>query len=496
MSWLHRLFARRQMESDLDKELRFHFESQVADKVRSGVPETEARRLTRIEFGGIEQIKEECRESRGTMWVESIMQDLRYALRLLLHSPGFTITCVLILAIGIGATTAIFSLVNSVLLQPLPFPQSSRLVWVSQKDHSVPGVVPESLSYPDYFDWRAQNHTLEGIASYTGSTATITLKGDSQRFDIQTVSSNFFQVLRSSPMIGRDLSWEDERPGNRTVMLSYSFWQSQFGAEPGIVGKSITMNGHSYRVAGVMPKAFQFPIENPSAVLWKSIADEAEGNNPATQQRGFDTLGVIARLRPGVSVEQAEADLSVIAGNLARQYPDNNKQYSSALVEPELAHMTGDTRPALRVLFGTVSLVLLLVCANLAGLLLARGSKRSPEFALRAAIGASRAAIIRQLMLESILLSVCGGAAGVALASGLIEMMLNLMPVEIPRIENASIDGRVLAFVLVVSVLTGLLFGAFPAWRLRVPRRRRLCAREGAAWQAGACSTDCTTVWW
>jgi predicted permease len=418
------------------------------------------------------------------MWVESIMQDLRYALRLLLHSPGFTITCVLILAVGIGATTAIFSLVNSVLLQPLPFPQSNRLLWVSQQDHSVPGVVPESLSYPDYFDWRAQSHTLEGIASYTGSTATMTLNGESQRFDIQTVSSNFFQVLRSSPMLGRDFSWEDEKPGNRVVMLSYPFWQSRYGAEPGIVGKSITMNGHSYTVAGVMPKAFEFPIENPSPVLWKSIADEAEGKDPATQQRGFDTLGVIARLRTGVTVEQAKADLNVIAGNLARQYPDHNKQYSSALVEPELVHLTGDTRPAFRVLLGAVSFVLLLVCANLAGLLLARGSRRGPEFALRAAIGASRAAIIRQLLLESILLSLCGGVAGVALAFGLIKMMLSLMPVEIPRIENASIDGRVLIFVLAISVLAGLLFGAFPAWRLaRTAPARAL--REGGRSLAG-----------
>lgn len=466
MTWIGRLFARKRMEMDLDKELRFHFEAQVADKVRSGIKESEARRLTRLEFGGIDQIKEDCRESRGTMWLESIVQDLRFALRLLLHWPGFSITCVLILAVGIGATTAIFSLVNSVLLQPLPFPQSSRLVSASQQDHSLPGVVPESLSYPDYFDWRAQNHTLEGLASYSGGTATMTLKGESQRLDIQTVSSNFFQVLRSAPILGRDFNWEDEKPGNRAVMLSYSFWQSQFGEDSGIVGKPITMNGHSYTVAGVMPKSFEFPIENPTPVLWKSIADEAEGTSAATQQRGFDTLNVIGRLRPGITVEEAKADLSVIAGNLSRQYPDNNKQYSSALVEPELTHMTGDTRPALRVLFGAVSLVLLLVCANLAGLLLARGSKRSAEFALRAAIGASRGAIIRQLLLESILLALCGGTAGVVFAFGLIKMMLKMMPVEIPRIENASIDPGVLFFVLVVSVLTGLLFGAFPAWRL------------------------------
>ena len=466
MSWLQRLFSRKRMDIELDKELRFHFETQVADKVRSGIPETEARRLTRLEFGGIDQIKEDCRESRGTMGVESILQDLHYALRLLLHSPGFTITCVLILAIGIGATTAIFSLVSTVLLRPLPFPESNRLVWVSQQDHSVPGVVSESLSYPDYFDWRAQNHTLEGMASYAGATATMELKGESQRVDIQTVSSNFFQVLRSAPILGRDFSWEDEKPGNRAVMLSYSFWQSQFGADPAIAGKSITMNDHTYTVAGVMPKSFEFPIENPAPVLWKSIADEAEGKDPATKQRGFDTLGVIARLRPAVSVEQAKADLSVIAGNLARQYPDNNKQYSSALVQPQLEHMTGNTRPALRVLFGAVSLVLLLVCANVAGLLLARGSRRSPEFALRAAIGASRPAIVRQLLIESVLLSFCGGGAGIALAYGLIEIMRKLMPIEIPRIENASIDGSILIFVLVVSVITGLLFGAFPAWRL------------------------------
>ena len=466
MSWIERLFSRTRLEIDLDKELRFHFESQVADKVRSGIPESESRRLTRLEFGGLEQIKEDCRERRGTLWLESIVHDVRYAVRLLLRSPGFTITCVLILAIGVGATTAIFSLVNAVLLRPLPFAQPDRLIWVSQQDHSLPGVAPESLSYPDYFDWRAQNHTLEGIASYVNGTATMELQGQSQRLQAESVSSNLFRVLGVAPALGRDFSWEDEKPGNRVVMLSYAFWQSQFAADPAIAGKAITMDGHTYTVAGVMPKAFEFPIGNPAPVLWKSIAEDAEGKSPTTQERGFDVLGVIARLRPGVTVEQAKADLSLIAAKLAGQYPDNNKQYTSALVEPELTHMIGDTRPALRMLFGAVSMVLLLVCANVAGLLLARGSRRGAEFALRSAIGASRAAIIRQLLLESLLLSFCGGAAGIALAFGLIPVMLKLMPVEIPRVEHASIDGGVLIFVLVVSIVTGLLFGAFPAWRL------------------------------
>ena len=474
----------RKRDAELERELQSDLELEEEEQRDNGLSAEEARYAARRAFGNETLIREQTYEAWGWMRLERLIEDLRYAMRLLMRAPGFTITCVLILAIGIGATTAIFSLVNTVLLRSLPFPESDRLVWVSQQDHSLPGVAPESLSYPDYFDWRAQNHTLDGIASYTGATVTMELKGESQRLDIQTVSSNFFRVLGAAPMLGRDLSWEDEKPGNHAVMLSYSFWQSQFGAEPEIVGKSITMNGQSYTVAGVMPKGFEFPIENPAPVFWKSIADEAEGKSPASEQRGFDTLGVIARLRQGVTVEQAKADLSVIAGNLARQYPDNNKQYSSALVEPELAHMTGDTRPALRVLFGAVSLVLLLVCANVAGLLLARGSRRSAEFALRAAIGASPAAIIRQLLIESLLLSLCGGMAGIALAFGLIRAMLTLMPVEIPRIESASIDGRVLVFVLIVSVATGLLFGAFPAWRLSRSAPAR-ALREGGRSLAG-----------
>ncbi len=471
-------------DAELQRELRSDLELEEEEQRGNGFSAEEARYAARRAFGNEALIREQTHEAWGWAQLERWLRDLGYAVRLLLRSPGFTITCVLILAIGIGATTAIFGLVNSVLLRPHPFPGSDRLVWVSQQDHSLPGVAPESLSYPDYFDWRAQNHTLEGIASCSAATATMEIKGEMRRLDSQTVSSNFFRVLGARPILGSDFRWEDERPGNRAVMLSYSLWQSEFGAEQGIVGKPITIDGHSYTVAGVMPHGFQFPLENPAPVLWKSIANDAEGKSPATGQRGFDTLGVIARLRSGVTVEQAKADLSVIADNLARQYPDSNKQYSSALVEPELAHMTGNTRPALRIVFGAVSLVLLLVCANVAGLLLARGSKRSAEFALRAAIGASRAAIVRLLLLESLLLSLCGGVAGIALAFGLIRVMLKLMPVEIPRIEGASIDGGVLFFVLIVSLVTGLLFGAFPAWRLS-RSSPALALREGGRSLAG-----------
>ncbi len=453
-------------DADLERELQSDLELEEEEQRERGVSAEEARYAARRAFGNPTVIREQTHEVWGWVPVERLLQDLRYAARRLWRSPAFAIPVVLILAIGIGTTTAVFSLVSAVLLHPLPFPHSSRLMWISQQDHSLPGLAPEALSYPDYFDWRAHNHTLAGLASYADSTLTMKTHGEARRLDAETVSGNFFDVLGVAPLLGRDFGLGDETPGRHVAMLSYAFWQSQFGSARSIVGQSITMNGHAYTVAGVMPKGFQFPFENPAPVLWTSLADDATGDHPATQQRGFDELSLVGRLRPGVTAAQAGADLSVIAGNLARAYPDTNKQYSSAIVEPELEHMTGDTRPALRVLFGAVCLVLLLVCANVAGLLLARGSRRSTEFALRAAIGASRTAILRGLLIESVLLSLGGGAAGIALAFGLIRAMLTLMPVEIPRMQGASVDSAVLLFVLVVSLITGLVFGALPAWRL------------------------------
>jgi predicted permease len=283
-------------------------------------------------------------------------------------------------------------------------------------------------------------------------------------------------------MLGRDFRREDEKPGNRVAMMSYSLWQSTFGRARNIAGTMIRIDDKSYTIAGVMPKSFQFPLEDPAPALWISIANDAEEKK--TSQRGFDVYSAIGRLKPGVRVEQARADLSLIASNLAQLYPDSNKQMSSALVEPELEQITGDTRPALRLLFGAVTLVLLIACANVAGLLMVRGSRRSAEFALRAAMGASRAAIVRQLLVESVTLSLCGGAAGVALAYGLVRAIVKLMPLNIPRVEDASIDGGVLLFVLVVSLVTGLLFGLLPAWRMS-QSSPAMSMREGSRSVAG-----------
>ncbi len=398
--------------------------------------------------------------------MQQVFGYLRFGIRQLRKSPGSSMAAVLTLALGIGATTAIFSLVHAVLLKPLPFPEPNRLLSIRQEDNSTSALVADSLSYPDYFDWRAQNQTFSGMASYSGANLTLTGRGVAQQLNGQTVSSNFFHVLGVAPMLGREFHWEEERAGNRAAMLSYGLWQSRFGGEPAVVGRDITLNGELYTIAGVMPRSFNFPIEQSAVDVWTSIAPDAEGAEPAIAQRGFDVLGVIGRLKPGVTQQAARADLSVIARHLAAQYPASNKWYVSAVLTPELEHLVGGTRAGLQVLFGAVALVLLIACVNVAGLLLARGARRSGEIALRGALGASRAEIVWQMLVESLLLSAIGGGLGVALAAGLLKGLVQFVPQSLPRLNEVSLDGGVLAFAIGLSVLTGLLFGVLPAVRI------------------------------
>jgi predicted permease len=390
----------------------------------------------------------------------------RFGVRQLRKNPTFALTTILTLALGIGATTAIFSLVYGVMLKPLPFPESDRLVWLSQEDHSTGAAIPESLSYPDYFDWRAQSHTLTGLASFSGANATLTGLGQAQHLNSQTVSSNFFQVLGVAPMLGRDFLWEEEKAGNRGVMLSYALWESRFGANLHVVGQPVMLNGQQYTVVGVMPQHFNFPIQQPSVDLWISLGATAEGASPMTAQRGADTLEVIGRLRPNGTLEQAKAELNVIARNLAKQYPDSNKWYTTALVKPEFEHLVGDTKPGLQLLFGAVVLVLLIACVNVAGLLLTRGAQRSAEVALRGVLGASRMEIVRQMLVESLLLSFLGGLAGIALATAILQGAVRVLPETLPRLNEVSLNGPALTFAVGLSLLTGLLFGVLPAVRI------------------------------
>ena len=399
-----------------------------------------------------------------------LWRDFRFALRRITKAPGFALTTVLTIALGIGATTTMFSVINAVLLRPLPFPEPNRLVAAGSVDvrRSTPSNSPDSMSYPDFFDWRSQNKSFSGLASYHDTYVTLTGTGDPKHLDGEIVSADFFNVLGIQPEIGRGVSLDDEKPGAHVVVLSHELWQSAFGSDRDIVGRSITLDNNSYTVIGVMPRGFSFPIQNPAPALWTSLGDDAydPDGDPITGQRGAHLLGAVGRLKPAVSVEQATADVSVIAQRLASEYPKSNTHFNSGLVVPQIDAIVGDTRPALRVLFAAVALLLLIACANVAGLLLARASRRRWEVAVRSALGASRAEIVRQMLAESLALSLLGGIVGVILSELLLHAVVGLLPADLPRSGNISLDATVLAFAVAVSVLTGPLFGILPALRV------------------------------
>jgi putative ABC transport system permease protein len=398
--------------------------------------------------------------------MQTLLQDLRYGLRILWKSPGFTTVAVLTLALGIGANTAIFSIVNAVLLRPLPFPNPGQLVSVHEKDMrgEIPGRVVVNASYPDFFDWRAQNHVFENMAAFRHTGYTLTGAGTPLHIDAQIVTAEFFSVLGVPPSLGRGFRPEEEK--GRFAVLSHELWQSKYAADPEILGKSITLEGHPYTVVGVAASGFRFPIQASPQQLWTSLGEDARaasGDRPATVERGQHMLDVVARLKPGVSVKQAQAEMNVIAEGLAKQYPnDNGKRFATSLI-PEMEYLVGDTRPALLMLLAAVGCVLLIACANIANLMLARATKRSKEIAIRAALGADRGRVIRQLLTESILLALVGGLLGLAISALGIRALLRLGPENVPRLAQVGLDWHVLAFTFLVAVVTGLIFGLAPA---------------------------------
>jgi len=391
---------------------------------------------------------------------------------MLAKTPGFTLIAVLTLAIGIGANTAIFSVVNALLLKPLPFPQPQQLVAFGmtntrQKDQTTLG----SLSYPDSYDFRDQNHTLASVAVYrdrafalTGEQGAISLRGLKS-------TAEFFDVLGIKPVIGRTFSRDDERAGGGNggfkVILTDDFWRQHFGGDLNVLGRTIELDRRLYTVIGVMPPRFQYPIDSDPVSFYVTIADDAstpDGTKPATEERGMHSLDAIGRLKPGSKLEQAQADLSTIAANLEKQYPKTNS-YFGARVKPLREELIGDVRSALYVLFGAVVCVLLIANANVANLLLARASVRGKEIALRAAVGASRGRIIRQLLTESVILAGLGGFCGLLVAQWGTDALIKTVPQNIPRITEIRLDGVLLVFTILVSLGTGIIFGLVPAWQ-------------------------------
>ncbi|HKQ74359.1 MAG TPA: ABC transporter permease [Blastocatellia bacterium] len=394
-----------------------------------------------------------------------LWQDLRIGARMLMKHPGFTLIAALTLAMGIGANTAIFSVINTVLLKPLPYADSERLVavWEVRKNGAR-----GSVSYPNFVDWRAQNGVFEGIAVYEEDTMALTGAGEPANLRVVITTPDLFPLLNARPQLGRSFLPEEEKAGSRVIVLGHGAWRKHFGADPNIVGRRIMLDGKAFNVAGVMPAGFDFPVKAEPADLWVSAAinseQESPGDKAANERRTAHFYHAIARLKAGVTLAAAGADLETVMGRLRTQYPDEVVGDHAAM-QPYLNDLVGDVEWALLVLFGAVGMVLLIACANVASLLLARGVARQREFALRAALGAGRRRIVQQLLTESLLLASLGGLAALLLATWGVELLKALSPQNLPRVEAVRLDGRVLVFTLLISLLTGVIFGLIPALR-------------------------------
>jgi putative ABC transport system permease protein len=399
-----------------------------------------------------------------------MINDIRYGLRQLFQHPAFTLVAVLTLAIGIGANTAIFSVVNAVLLKPLPFPEPEQLIAVGMTDTRQKGTQTElgSLSFPDFFDFRDQNRTLSALAIYRDPLLALADAEGAQSIHAVKCSAEFFDVLGVQPLMGRGFSRADEQagggPGGLKTILSHNFWQKHFGGDKNVLGRTIELDRRQFTVVGVMPDGFQFPIQTDPIELYITIAQDAEGTTPNTAQRGSHSMEAIARLRRDASLGQAQSDLSTVAANLTKLYPTTNTHFGVA-VKTLRDDLIGDVRTGLYVLFGAVICVLLIANANVANLLLARASVRGKEMALRAALGANRIRIVRQLLTESLLLSGIGGVLGLLFAQWGTEALVKRIPENIPRISNIQLDASVLGFTLLASLATGIIFGLVPAWQ-------------------------------
>ena len=401
----------------------------------------------------------------------AFVADARFALRQIRRSPGFAVSAVLTLALGIGTTTAIFSLVDGILLRPIPFPNADRLVAVETLEFP-PGVAPTNpaaadylgTSYPDFFDWRRQNHTFQSLASYNNISRLFS-RSDGVGARVLTggrVSANFFPTIGVTPALGRNFTAAEEAPGQRVAILSHELWVSDFSSSPNVIGETVRISDEPYTVVGIMPAGFHYPIGNPSA-YWSTFSIEAEGNYNLANRRDSNDLNIVGMLKPGVSMNQALADLNTIQRNISLQYSEDRLRPAVAVM-PLLNEAVSDASTHLWFLFISVGVLLLIGCANVAGLLLARANRRRPELALRTALGASRGHVIRQLLVEAMLLALAGGTLGIVLSFALVRMAPRFVPQDLPRLYNASLDFRVLGFAVFLSAATAIAFGLLPAW--------------------------------
>jgi len=463
------LLANNRAEADLTREVASHL-TLIADEFeRRGMSPEEARLAARRAYGSVEQAKQAHRDERAPLWVQHILQDLRYAVRTLSRAPGFTITAVLTLALGIGACTAIFSLVNAVLIRSLPYGDPSRLVYLYTPNprYNLP---PEDFgpAYGDFYEIKRESRSFQSLTAFEQSMFNLAEQGSAQRVSAAQVDGDFFQTFQASPEIGRGITADDNQPGHETVaVISHALWQSMFGSTSDILHRSLVRDGRGYQIVGVMPPAFEYPhsTDLPEGVpqyktteVWLPLALDAhqmaDRDNPSSD--------AVARLRPGVSIAQAQTELSTIMTRLDKLH-DPQTQGWGALLENFVDSTVGHVRSLLWLLLGAVALVLLIACGNAANLLLARAAGRMRELGVRAALGAGRGRIVRQLLTETLLIGILAGGAGIAFAFLFLRFLPLLDPGNIPRLREASLDMRVLLFTLALSLLTSLLTGVLPA---------------------------------
>ncbi|MGO9641705.1 MAG: ADOP family duplicated permease [Candidatus Acidiferrales bacterium] len=461
LSLFRNLLRKHTVEQALDDELRSSVEILTEEKMKEGLSRSAARREALIELGGVEQVKEEVRAIRVGSMLENLARDVRFAFRMVRKNPGFTSIATLTLALGIGANTALFSVVNGVLLNPLPYQQPDRLVALFAR---TPNHLRASISYPNFLDWRCDNHSFSALAAFRADDFNLTGMGDPERLSVEMVSATFFPILGVKPVMGRVFTeQEDQHGGTPVALLTEGLWKRKFGSSPDAVGKSITLNGTIYTIVGVIPASFHYENDyfSPNSEVYLPMG---QWNGPGFRDRRIDMGGAVGRLRPGVTLEQANSDMTAVAAHLAEVYPDIDKDSGITLVSLK-ENVVGNIRSYLLVLLAAVGFVLLIACANVANLLLARSTGRAREFAIRTALGASTGRVVRQLLTESILLALAGGALGLLIAEWSTKTAIKVLPDALPRAGEIHLDGRVLLFTLGASVLAGLLFGLLPAFK-------------------------------